>query len=667
MPEATPVAGFDGAQAGFDASELRVRVTAAVGDAYEIGEEVGRGGMAVVYAARERRLRREVALKVLPPDLAFRPDVRARFLREAETAARLNHPNIVPIYAVDERDGLAYIVMTLVHGESVGARLVRERRLSPEFVARVLAQVADALAYAHACGVVHRDVKPDNILLDRESGRAVVTDFGIARAAEVSGGRLTQTGIAVGTPAFMSPEQATGEREIDGRSDLYSLGVVGFLLLTGTLPFEASSTPAMLLAHVSTPAPRLVERRLGLPPALAAVVQRCLAKRPDDRWESASALRDALREAMDRPDQVPAAARTADAGARGSAPASGTGDWAGRRAEDWSPRRPPQPVGPPPSAPAPLPIPGQARGVPMPAGSPTGPPSSPSDGSGSAPQDGVPLEVRINRFRVKVVSNLVLIAFLATLNALTSDFPWAIFPAFGITMGLVGRFMRLQERGARWRDVFPGGTRRGASTRAGAGSAPPLPRPEDDLHRIGGDRLASPAMVAAVRAAVDDRRAIREASAGLSDADRSLVPDVEPTADALLERIGHVASALDRLERDLPGDPLADIDQRVARVEAEPADTPDRERRLVLLTRQRDSLRELADRRITLHRQLESAALALQSLRLDMMKLRSLGVGAAIGDVTSATQEARALSRDIGRAIEVADELRGLDGSTGRR
>jgi len=277
-----------------DASALRDRVTAAFGEQYLIGDEVGRGGMAVVYAAEDVRLQRHVALKVLPPDLAFRSDVRERFVREAQTAARLNHPHIVPIYAVHEKAGVVCFAMALVTGESLAALVARDSRSRFDTIASILEQVADALAYAHASGVVHRDIKPDNILLDRESGRAMVTDFGIARAAE-SGSRLTQTGIAVGTPAFMSPEQATGEKEVDGRSDVYSLGVVGYLMLAGRLPFDASSTPAMLLAHVSeTPKP-IWSIRPDAPRALVEILEKALAKRPADRWESAQAMRDALR------------------------------------------------------------------------------------------------------------------------------------------------------------------------------------------------------------------------------------------------------------------------------------------------------------------------------------------------------------------------------------
>ena len=206
-------ADLSGATRQDDSELLLARVRVAVAERYDGLREIGRGGMAVVYAARDRRLKRDIALKVLPPDLGFRADVRERFVREAQTAARLNHPSIVPIYAVDEADGLVYFAMALVAGESLAARLAREPKPPLPFVRNVLAQVADALAYAHASGVIHRDIKPDNILLEHATGRAIVTDFGIARAVQ-SGSRLTQTGIAVGTPAFMSPEQAMGQREI---------------------------------------------------------------------------------------------------------------------------------------------------------------------------------------------------------------------------------------------------------------------------------------------------------------------------------------------------------------------------------------------------------------------------------------------------------------------
>ena len=269
------------------------RVVSAIGDLYDVGDELGRGGMAVVYRATDLRLRREVAVKVLPPDLAFRPDVRARFMREAETAAQLNHPNIVPIFSVDERGGIVFFVMALVEGESVGQRILREGRLTIDETRRIVRDVADALAYAHSRGVVHRDIKPDNILLDRHAGRPMVTDFGIARAAEADS-RLTVTGVAVGTPAYMSPEQATGDRELDGRSDIYSLGIVAYHMLAGETPFKASNTPAMLMKHLSERPRPMRELRPEMPAELAMTIERSLSKRPADRWPDAGSFRDAI-------------------------------------------------------------------------------------------------------------------------------------------------------------------------------------------------------------------------------------------------------------------------------------------------------------------------------------------------------------------------------------
>src|SRR5689334_18011092 len=250
--------------------------------------------MGVVYRAKDRRLKRVVAIKVLPPELAFRSEIKTRFLREAETAAQLNHPNIVDIYAVDEAGGIVFFVMAYVTGDNVAKLLHEHGALSIDQTRRILRDVADALAYAHERGVIHRDIKPDNILIDAQSGRPMVTDFGIARAVSEGDSRLTATGIAIGTPTYMSPEQAAGERTIDGRSDLYSLGIVGYQMLTGEPPFTANSTPAILVKHISERPIPIEQRRVDVPPDLANVIMMLLEKEPANRFPSAGSVVTAL-------------------------------------------------------------------------------------------------------------------------------------------------------------------------------------------------------------------------------------------------------------------------------------------------------------------------------------------------------------------------------------
>src|SRR3990167_8719857 len=224
---------------------LAARLKEALGSDYTIEGEIGRGGMGVVFRARDERLHRRVAIKVLPPELAFQKEIRERFTREAQTSARLSHPHIVPIHDVGDGNGLVYFIMGLVEGESLGARLKRRGRLPPEEARRIMRETADALSAAHAVSVIHRDIKPDNILLEGTRGRVMVTDFGIAKAlSSSSGATLTGAGIAIGTPQFMSPEQAAGERTLDGRSDLYSLGVVTYQMLAGDLPFNEPTVAA---------------------------------------------------------------------------------------------------------------------------------------------------------------------------------------------------------------------------------------------------------------------------------------------------------------------------------------------------------------------------------------------------------------------------------------
>lgn len=262
---------------------------------YTIERELGRGGMGIVVLARDERLDRQVAIKVLPPALAEVAETRERFLREARMSAQLSHPNIVPVYRADDIGGFAFFAMGYVDGETLGDRIRDRGSLPPAEVVRMLREVAWALTYAHARGIVHRDVKPDNILIDRASGRAIVTDFGIARAD--FNPSLTADGHVLGTVHYMSPEQSTGE-PFDGRSDLYALGCVGFLALSGRLPFEGTTPQAVLIAHATKPAPPLRSIAPQVPVALATVIDRCLAKRPDDRYE-ADELFDALGKAFD--------------------------------------------------------------------------------------------------------------------------------------------------------------------------------------------------------------------------------------------------------------------------------------------------------------------------------------------------------------------------------
>jgi serine/threonine-protein kinase len=258
--------------------------------------------MGIVVLARDLALDRPVAIKLLPSVLARQPHLRERFLREARTAAGLSHPNVVPIHAVEEHGDVVFFVMGFVDGETLARRVARGGPLPASEATRVLRDVAWALAYAHGRGVIHRDVKPDNILLDRASGRALVTDFGIARVADAPSS-LTLDGHVMGTAQYMSPEQAAGE-PLDGRSDLYALGAVGFVALTGRPPFVAKSVPALLAMQVMQDAPPVASQSAEVPPRLAAVVDRCLAKRPDDRFPSAEALAAALDEAGGTPPTV---------------------------------------------------------------------------------------------------------------------------------------------------------------------------------------------------------------------------------------------------------------------------------------------------------------------------------------------------------------------------
>jgi serine/threonine-protein kinase len=269
---------------------------AALAGEYSIERELGRGGMGVVYLARDVQLDRDVAIKVLPAQLARTAAARERFVREARMAAGLSHPHIVPIHRVGEAGGFVFFVMSYVEGETLGERLRARGPLPPADATRVLREVAWALAYAHGRGIVHRDVKPDNILLEAGTGRALVTDFGIAHGGEEAS--ATEPGKIMGTAHFMSPEQAAGEA-IDGRSDIYALGVVGYLAVSGRLPFESASLPALLVSQATEEPPSVMRAAPGLPPAFGAAIDRCLARDPVERFPDGEALADALAPAPD--------------------------------------------------------------------------------------------------------------------------------------------------------------------------------------------------------------------------------------------------------------------------------------------------------------------------------------------------------------------------------
>lgn len=279
-----------------------------------IERALGQGGMGTVYLARDRELDRPVAIKVLPPEFAQQPELRERFLRETRTAAGFSHPNIVPVFSIEAHGDLLAYSMGLVEGETLAELVARNGPLPVRDVVRVLQDVGYALAYAHGRGVVHRDIKPDNIMIERATGRALLMDFGISRSvhgvaavpsgADRSSAALTRVGEVVGTPEFMSPEQASGD-SVDGRSDLYSLGLVAWFALTGSSTMRGESTHKVLVKQLTEPVPPLSAYRPDVPPILADVVERCVQKDPAERFASAEALVDALDAASLRRIEIP--------------------------------------------------------------------------------------------------------------------------------------------------------------------------------------------------------------------------------------------------------------------------------------------------------------------------------------------------------------------------
>ncbi|MEP6992205.1 MAG: serine/threonine-protein kinase [bacterium] len=633
--------------------ELRAHVERALTAHYELDCEIGRGGMGIVYRARDRRLKRQVAIKLLPPELAFRSEIKSRFLREAETAAQLSHPNIVPIYTVDEQAGLVFFVMAYISGDNLAKRLHERGVLTTDETRKILRDVADALAYAHECGVVHRDIKPDNILLDAATGRPMVTDFGIARAMDSGGdSRLTATGMAIGTPAYMSPEQAAGERDIDGRSDLYSLGILGYQMLTGEPPFTAGSTPAMLVKHISERPIPVQQRRSDVPTDLARSVMMLLEKDPANRFPTASALVAAL-DAREAPAQ------------RASAPSSLS-----------------QNGGTQPGAYAP-PAADRQSYAPLSYG--------PADGGVSALHTPSSDDLRrwesppVVAFRRKIAPYLfvnaviVLFSVFGSSNLFTVTVLWSIYIAF--------KYAKLWSEGYDWRDVFRQprdrevmevieevaehcralfDPRARARLRAqrdqrklaarmspamlpGAGGGPPYaaPIPDGPLN----DR---------VRQSFSDRDEIFRRLDALGTAlPGSQREEVSRSAMALADKVQSLAMALDETSRMDVASARQQLETEITALEnaANPLErgSEDRVRRLAYLKRQRRALVDTDQRRQALSGKLETCALALQNMRFDLMRL---GASPQMHQhITGLANKAMSLADNVDEALFVADEM----------
>ena len=624
---------------------LAARLADALGDAYTIEGEVGRGGMGVVYRATDNRLQRRVAIKVLPPELAFQQDIRERFTREAQTAARLSHPHIVPIHTVGDGQGLVYFVMGYVDGESVGARLKRRGKLPPDEARRIMKETADALSAAHAVSVIHRDIKPDNILLEGTRGRVMVTDFGIAKAlSSSSGATLTGAGVAIGTPSFMSPEQAAGEREIDGRSDLYSLGIVSYQMLTGELPFQAPTVAGILMKQITEPAPDLRIQRRDVPEDLALAVSRCLEKDPENRWPTADALRRALESRTVtgyEPTGLGWKASRAPMSQRSPDPGRGTRD-TGRAVR-------------PPARPA--------SRVPRPASRVPRPPRQYDDWEyrrhPRKRDDHTPLpdtgEPRIiQRVRGQFARWAAISLGTLGINIATGlDTPWFLFPTFGMAIGLFRDYARLWQAGYSWRDVLARPPAPDAIGAGGARAQGRLPRqlPNPSPSEFGDHYLV-------IKQMKDDRNGILRLVDGLPADTRKDLAEVSETVDGLYSRAMDLARSLTLMQRDVADDgSVGRIEARLAELEAsEPGD--ERTRQMELLERQRKSLGDLQARRQQMLANLESCRLAMQNLRYDMLKMKTSDIAAVMGDLTQATQQARAVSRNVDNAIAAAAEVK---------
>ena len=627
---------------------LAQRLQEALAGTYTIEGEIGRGGMGVVYRARDERLQRRVAIKVLPPELAFQEEIRARFTREAQTAAKLSHPHVVPIYDVGSNGDLVYFVMGYVDGESLGGRIKRRGQLPAEEVRRIMKETADALSAAHALSIIHRDIKPDNILLDGTRGRVMVTDFGIAKALQGgSGATLTSAGVAIGTPSYMSPEQAAGEKEIDGRSDLYSLGIVAYQMCVGQPPFAAPTVAGILMKQITEPAPLVSESRDDIPEDLGLAVARCLEKDPENRWPTADALRRSLE------------SRTA-----GNYQPTGTGFKAASRMTGSARRDPPtrgstgtrRPTGA--ARPTGRGLAGPMSAPPLPA---PRAPRSPralrdrdyggSDEKRLIRDTGEPMIVQ--QTRDKFARWAAVTGGLFLVNAFTGlGSPWFLIPGAWLGFSLLTSYSKLWQAGYSWRDVLARPPAHDAlETKAlnkGGKLARNLPAPAQK--EFGGQW-------AKMHHAHADRTAIYGLLDRLSPEDAKMLPDVAQTVDGLYQRASDLGKTLAAMEVNLSTGETPRIKQRLELLQQE-APGEDRDRREAMLKRQLDSLGEIQKRYDDMRAHFESCVLAIQTMRYDLLRLRSSGISTVANELTQATQAAKALSRDVDLAIEAAGEIR---------
>jgi tRNA A-37 threonylcarbamoyl transferase component Bud32 len=631
-----------------DANErpLVQRLKEALGDVYTLEGEIGRGGMGVVYRARDERLHRRVAIKVLPPELAFQKEIRERFTREAQTAARLSHPHIVPIHDVGQGAGIVYFVMGLVEGEPLGGRLKRRGKLPADEVRRIMKETADALSAAHAVSVIHRDIKPDNILLEGTRGRVMVTDFGIAKAvSQSSGSTLTGIGVAIGTPQYMSPEQAAGEREIDGRSDLYSLGVVAYQMTSGSLPFNAPTVAGILMKQITEPAPILHETMEGVPEDLSLAIARCLEKDPENRWPTADALRRALE------SRTVSGYRPTQTGLRAAARKGTTGTRPRPQVPLERPRSPAKPGSP--LAPRGVRPVGAARQQGSLAGgkwvrNERGEWVRSADAGDMAITDtGEPLLVQKVRAQFAKWAAATGGCFLLNLATGITDGPWFLFVAAGFGFPLLKSYSQLWQAGYSWRDVLNPPPAADAIKIPGAKGRKVISAPKAAEFGLYLDRMNH---------VHDDRKNILRMMQQLPDADRKQLPEVAETAEALYERAADLARTLNEMDQSFGTGASerirAQLDMLALRDEGE-----ERNRQIGILERQLKTASDLSLRRDAFIQRFESSELAMRNMRLDLIKLRTGGIG-ALSDVTSATQQARAISRDVENLTAAAAEIR---------